>query len=310
VTGANPWPGWPSVAVVGAGAVGCFFGGMLARAGAPVTFIGRQQHVDALNHDGLVIDSATFPSKVAVKASTSLDAVIGAQLVLVCVKTLDLDQTAADLATRLAKDAIVVCMQNGVDHAERFNASSGFPAIPAVVYVGAAMPSPGRVRHNGSGRLVLGPASQSQPVADLFERAEVPCRISANIEGELWVKLIMNCAYNAQSALAQANYGRIVAQPETRRILIETVNECLAVAHASGIVLPNPDPLAAALELGTTTMTQQFSSTAQDIARGKLTEIDSLNGYVVRRGAEAGVPTPVNATLHALVKLRERAQKI
>jgi 2-dehydropantoate 2-reductase len=300
---------WPKVTVVGAGAVGCFFGGMLARAGAAVTFIGRQPHVDALNRDGLVIESEKFPSQVAVKASTSLDAVTGAELVLVCVKTLDLEHTAAELASRLAKDAIVICMQNGVDHAERFAAVSGFPAIAAVVYVGAAMPAPGRVRHNGSGALVLGAAPRSPDVADLFGRAGVPCRVSTNIEGELWVKLIMNCAYNAQSALAQANYGRIVAQPETRRILVETVAECLAVARAAGIELPNADPLASALELGTSTMTQQLSSTAQDIARGKLTEIDSLNGHVVRRGGELGVPTPANATLHALVKLLETSKQ-
>jgi len=303
------------IAVVGAGAVGSFFGGMLARAGESVIFIGRKEHADALNRDGLTIESAKFPAQVAVQASTSLDAVAGAELVLVCVKTLDLEKIAADLAPILSKDTIVVCMQNGVDHAERFEAVSGCRAIPSVVYVAAAMSAPGRVRHNGRGDLVIGAATHDVPkptelnrVAEVFNRAEVPCRISANIEAELWVKLIMNCAYNAQSALTQANYGSIIANPHTRAILIDTVYECIAVARALGIVLPGPDPVDAALELGHT-MAQQLSSTAQDIARGKLTEIDSLNGYVVRRGAEAGVPTPINRTLHALIKLREQVPK-
>jgi 2-dehydropantoate 2-reductase len=307
----NPWP---QVTVVGAGAVGCFFGGMLARAGAPVTLIGRAQHVDVWNRDGLTIDSAQFPAKVAVRGATTLDAVADARLVLVCVKTLDLEATARDLAPLLSKDATVLCMQNGVDHAERFRAATaaaggtaGLNAIPAAVYVAASLPEPGHVRHDGRGDLVIGnaPAADLQLVADVFTRAEVPCRISTNIAGELFVKLIMNCAYNAQSAICQANYGSIVGNRLTRAVLIDTVYECMAVAEALGLMLPVADPVNAALELGANTMPQQFSSTAQDIARGKLTEIDSLNGYIAARGGQLGVPTPVNSTLHALVKLIE-----
>jgi len=201
-------------------------------------------------------------------------------------------------------------MQNGVDHSERFRAASHRDAMPAAVYVAVSMSGPGRVKHNGRGDLVIGdaPAVQLQFTASTFERAQIPCRISDNIQGELYVKLIMNCAYNAQSALTQSNYGSIVALPETRKIVVETVEECIAVAKAAGIQLPPPNPLQAALDLGTTTMPQQHSSTAQDIARGKLTEIDSLNGYVVRTGAKFGVPTPINKALHALTKLRETAR--
>jgi len=295
------------VAVVGAGAVGCYFGGMLARAGASVTLIGREAHVEALRRDGLFIDSAKFQAQIPVQASTSLDAVAGTELVLVCVKTLDLETTAKALAPLLAEDALVVCMQNGVDHAERFIAASGRSAIPAVVYVAAAMAGPGRVKHLGRGDLVIGAAPQEalERAAKIFNEGGVPCRISDNLAGELWVKLIMNCAYNAQSALTGANYGSIVANADTRAVLVETVKECIAVARACGITLTNPDPLAAALELSNS-MGQQHSSTAQDVSRGKKTEIDSLNGYVVRRGAEVEVATPVNQTLHALVKLREQ----
>jgi 2-dehydropantoate 2-reductase len=116
----------------------------------------------------------------------------------------------------------------------------------------------------------------------------------------------MNCAYNAVSALGRAKYGRVVHDPQAREVLRLAVEETVAVARASGIHLVAAELIEATLRLGEA-MTEATSSTAQDIQRGKRTEIDSLNGYVARRGAELGVPTPVNRTLHALVKLLEEA---
>src|SRR5437868_15423783 len=143
-------------------------------------------------------------------------------------------------------------------------------------------------------------------VARLFLRARVPCSVSQNIEGDLWVKMIMNCAYNAISALGRAKYGRVVRNPWTHDLMTKVTEEAVAVAHASGVKLPESDMAAAVLKLADT-MSDATSSTAQDIARGNRTEIDSLNGYIVRRGAQLGIATPVNQTLHALVKLREDA---
>src|SRR5690349_1426364 len=129
---------WPRVAVVGAGAVGCYFGGMLARAGAAVTLIGRAPHIEAINRDGLFIDSIHFKDRVSVAATTELGAVRDAQLVLFSVKTLDTESTAKLLAPLLAPDTIVVSLQNGVDNAERIDFAAGIEAIPAVVYIAAA----------------------------------------------------------------------------------------------------------------------------------------------------------------------------
>src|SRR5271156_3055277 len=130
---------WPRIAVVGAGAVGCYFGGMLARAGAPVTLIGRAQHVEAINRDGLLIDSVHFKERVFVSASTVLGAVRDAQLVLFAVKTVDTETTATLLAPFLAPDANVVSLQNGVDNTERMDFAAGIQAISAVVYIAAEM---------------------------------------------------------------------------------------------------------------------------------------------------------------------------
>jgi 2-dehydropantoate 2-reductase len=305
---------WPRVAVVGAGAVGCYFGGMLARAGAPVTLIGRAPHVEAINRDGLFIDSIHFQERVAVSASTEIGAVRDAELVLFSVKTLDTESTAKLLAPHLAPETIVVSLQNGVDNAERIDFAAGIRVIPAVVYIAAAMIGPGRVKHTGRGDLIVGDAfsnhdlsrSHLEEVATTFTQAGVSCRISENITVELWEKLIMNCAYNGISALSRMKYGRIAQDPGTIEVMKSVVIEAVAVAGASGVPLSLSGMTEAALKLGKA-MPEALSSTAQDIARGKPTEIDSLNGFLVRKGADLGVPTQVNQILFSLVKLLEKA---
>jgi 2-dehydropantoate 2-reductase len=308
---------WPKVAVVGAGAVGCYFGGMLARAGAPVTLIGRQAHVDAIARDGLAIDSVNFQARIPVDASVDLAAARGAHIVLFCVKTLDNEATSRELAPHLGAGAVVVSLQNGVDNVERIRSASGIDAVPAVVYVAAAMTGPGQVKHSGRGDLIIGELSARggpppvrpvplRSIADMFERAGVPCVVSNAIESDMWTKLVANVAANAISALGRSTYGRAVRDPHVREVIKAAIAETLAVAKASGISLPHDtltDSTLAFLER----FDSVYSSTAQDIARGKQTEIDSLNGFIVRRGAALGVPTPVNQTLHALVRLLENA---
>jgi 2-dehydropantoate 2-reductase len=300
---------WPRVAVVGAGAVGGYFGGMLARAGAPVMMIGRTAFVEAVKKNGIFIDAMQFKESVRVDTSTELKDVRGAEVVLFCVKTTDNAATASALAPLLGPGALVVSMQNGVDNAEQIRAASGIDALSAVVYVAASVPEPGRVKHVGRGDLVVGPRNpQSERFAALFERAGVACRISDNIAGELWTKLTWNCALNAVSALGRAKYGQIAASPDARKLVEAAVYELLAVAKAANIHPPGfEDPqvaIAGSFKIATQ-MAEALSSTAQDMNRGKRTEIDSLNGYIVRRGAELGVATPVNHALYTLVKLVE-----
>jgi 2-dehydropantoate 2-reductase len=300
------------VAVVGAGAVGCYFGGMLARAGVPVTLIGRKPHVEAIRNDGLFLERADFQEFVRLDADSEISAVNRAGIVLLSVKTVDTETAAAAIAPNLRKDAVLVSFQNGVDNVERIQRATGIRAMPAVVYVAAAMTGPGRIKHGGRGDLVVGEPSfgldqpQSvQRVAQLFERAQIQCRTSPNIAVELWTKLVMNCAYNAISAVTQSRYLAIRENPLTQVVIQQLVEEVVAVGKAAGVALPNSEHLtAAALKLGEA-MATATSSTAQDLARGRPTEIDSLNGYVSRRGKELGIPTPVNSTLHALVKILE-----
>jgi len=300
---------WPKIAVVGAGAVGGYFGGMLSRAGAPVVMIGRAAFVEAVKNSGLLLDTVQFKETVHPEASTDIASASSAEVVLFCVKTTDTAAAAKELAKHLSPHAIVVSLQNGVNNAEELRNVSGIEALAAVVYVAASMPAPGRLKHLGRGDLVLGPKNeQTEKIASLFLQAKVPCRISENIRGELWTKLVWNCALNAVSGLGRVTYGEIIASADAKRVVEAVVYEVLAVAKAKGINPPGLEDPRAALA-GAFKIAEQMSgtrsSTAQDMARGKRTEIESLNGHVARLGETSGVATPVNHTLYTLVKLQE-----
>jgi len=294
------------IAVMGAGAVGCYYGGMLARAGHDVTLIGRAQHVQAVRRDGLLLDTQTFKTHVPMNASTETNAVRGAKLVLFCVKSTDTRTAAADMAPHLDPDALVFSLQNGVDNAEHLRAALAQEVVAAVVYVATEMAGPGHVKHHGRGELVIGPTSKSEELISMFATAGVPMQTSDNVDGELWSKLILNCAYNAISAISQLPYGRVVQGEGMQDVMRDVVAECLAVAQAARVTVTGD--VWEAVERIARTMPAQFSSTAQDISRGRRSEIDHLNGYVMRKGESLGIATPVNRVLHSLVKLIEGRQ--
>jgi 2-dehydropantoate 2-reductase len=290
------------IAVMGAGAVGCYYGGMLARAGHEVVLVARPQHVDAIARDGLRLETRSFDERVRLGASVDAAAVGGADLVLFCVKSMDTEAAGAQMLPHLRSDALVLCLQNGVDNADRLRAVlPRHQVAAAVVYVATEMAGAGHVKHHGRGELVLEPAAER--VVPALAAAGVPTEISPNVRGALWAKLILNCAYNAVSAIAQRPYGENVRSPGIREVMDDVVAECLAVSRAEGVELPGE--IDRAVWRIAETMPAQYSSTAQDLARGKPSEIDYLNGLVVRRGEALGVPTPVNRALWALVKLIE-----
>jgi 2-dehydropantoate 2-reductase len=292
------------IAVMGAGAVGCYYGGMLARAGHHVTLVGRPQHVEAVRRSGLRLETKAFDEHVPLQASTGVDAVRGAKLILFSVKSPDTEAAGKALAPYVERDAAILTLQNGVDNAERLAATLGREVIPAVVYVAVEMAGPGHVRHHGRGELVIGRAGASDAIAAAFAAAGVPVEISDNVNGALWAKLIVNCAYNALSAITQLPYGRLVQGAGVPAVMRDVVDECLAVAHAAGVRVPGD--MHEATRRIAQTMPGQLSSTAQDLARGKKSEIDHLNGVVVRKGEALGVPAPANRMLLALVKLLEK----
>ena len=291
------------VAVMGAGAVGCYYGAMLARAGHDVVLIGRPQHVEAIKRHGLRLEAQTFDEHVHLSASTDGSAVQGAPFVLFCVKSMDTESGAAAIGPHLAPDALVLSLQNGVENAEHLRALLQQEVAAAVVYIGTEIAGPGHVKHHGRGELVIESSKASDGIARALTAAGVPTEISGNVRGALWAKLILNCAYNALSAITQLPYGQLVKGEGIAAVMRDLVDECVAVARADGVTIPGDVDLA--VRKVAETVPGQYSSTAQDMSRGKRSEIDHLNGLIVRRGEALGIATPANRMLHAIVKLIE-----
>ena len=292
------------VAVIGAGAVGCYYGGLLLRAGHDVTFIGRPAHVDAINAHGLLLDTQFFRGYLPAKAATDAACLASPDLVLFCVKSADTEEAGRSLAGCLRPETSVLSLQNGVDNPQRLRGVTGHPVIPAVVYVGSEMAGPGHVRHHGGGDIAIGAAPASVALAQTLGAAGIRTTIADDIEVTQWSKLVTNCAFNALSAVAGIPYGPMLEVEGTRDVVASAVQEAVMVARASGVSLP--DGILEQILKIPAAMPNQMSSTAQDVARGKPSEIDFLNGYVVRKGAELGVLTPTNQALQVMVKLAER----
>lgn len=289
------------IAVMGAGAVGCYYGARLHMAGHAVTLIARPERVAAIRSGGLHLHMAGREIVLPLAADSAPSAVAGSELVLFCVKSGDTENAGAAIAAHLAPDAVVLSLQNGVDSAERLAQVLGRPVVATAVYVAAGMDGPARVVHHGRGELVLGPGADSARIAALLTAAGIPAQVSADVTAALWSKLVINCVYNGLSALTQLPYAALVRGPQVPAVMRSLYEESVAVAAASGIALP--DSLwTAVLEIAES-MAGQRSSTAGDITRGHPSEIDHINGQVVRNGDRLGVPVPANRTVYALVKL-------
>jgi 2-dehydropantoate 2-reductase len=261
------------------------------------------------------LDLASAPATeiVYLDASSDLLSLQTADLVLFCVKSTDSASVARQMAPHLAPHALIMSLQNGVENSALIAQQVPHAVIPCVVYVATEIPAPGCVKHHGRGDLVIGtmqtsrlkdPKKTLQEIVELLGSAQVPVQISQNVMAELWSKLMINCAFNAISGLAQIQYEKLAALESIRSTQTALVKEVIAVALADGIHLSEPVALEAVAKISVT-MGGQKSSTAQDMARSKPSEIDHLNGFIVRRGQALGVATPVNQALFALVKLVE-----
>ena len=302
-----------TVAVVGAGAVGSYFGGLLARAGCDVTLIARQDHVKAIQENGLYMECQSFQEHVTVKASAEYKSLTEADLVLFCVKSPDTESVAQEIKPFLAKDAIVLSLQNGVDNCERIKTVLSNPVYPAVVYVATGMAGPGHVKHFGRGELVIGDLEGREAcldhlnsIQDCLSGGNVPCSISKTIKYDMWLKFLVNCSYNAISGIGQIEYGQMVQSKHINDLIDQITKEFLTVAEKEGISISHEQAVLANQQIAKT-MTKQKSSTAQDLMKSKKTEIDYLNGYIVRRGLAHQIPTPANQSVYALVKMLEMA---
>ncbi|MEO8500337.1 MAG: 2-dehydropantoate 2-reductase [Vicinamibacteria bacterium] len=308
---------FPHIGVMGGGAIGCLYGGWLARAGAPVSIVARSAHVEAMTATGVHLTGRDFDFHAPVEASTEMSALAGCDLVLFCTKTRDTEKVAMELKGVLSPQATVLAFQNGVDGATRISSILSNSVFPAVLIVSCQMEGPGHVRHNGRGDVLLGEwlpgradaadrMAQLRDLAAMFQRASIPSSVQDDIRLTLWTKLAMNCGYNALSALCRARYERLVTTDESRALMRTIVEELVAVGHRDGVPLDFDVVLKQVMDLAQG-FPAAISSTGQDIALSRPTEIDDLNGFIARRGRELGVSTPLKETLQRMIKVLEQA---
>jgi 2-dehydropantoate 2-reductase len=303
---------YKKIYVLGAGAVGCYFGGMLARGHHDVTFIARPERTAALNESGLEMDCKAFHETVQVKASADPSILSDTDLVLLSVKSLDTERMLAEVKSILPSKAVILSLQNGVANIDLASKIIANPIYAAVVYVAAEMIGPRTMKHHGRGELLIGNLGQGTSVGDqnlkeitrLFEEAGVPCSLAPQIKRDMWLKFMVNCSFNAISGIGQIPYGEMMKSPGIVKLIEEITKEFLVIAAHEKVDISMSEALAVNKSIATTMLTQ-VSSTAQDLARGKMTEIDFLNGYIVELGKRYKVATPYNESVYALVKMLE-----
>ncbi|MBM7866820.1 2-dehydropantoate 2-reductase [Heliobacterium gestii] len=303
------------IAVVGAGAMGCLYGGLLARSGADVTLIARKTaHVEQMNKEGLRLSGLNRldapggtdePLTIPVRATTCPAEIGPADLVILCVKATDTAVAAKGLGPLLAPHTSLLTLQNGLGNAEILAERWGAERVlVGTSSFGALLVGPGSVRLTGRGQTHLGEpgglhSERIVAIATAFNRAGLNAAASGNVTGLLWDKLLINVGINALTTIAGIPNGKVLESPALACLMTEAVAEAAAVATAAGIVLsPAPVERAKAVALATAA---NRSSMLRDMEAGRVTEIDAINGAVARYGRRHGVATPVNETLTLLV---------
>jgi len=300
------------IAVLGAGAMGSLVGGLLAEGGHEVTLISTwAEHVETVNREGLLVEGQGGRRRVGVLASLSAAEAGPAELVIVAVKAPQTREAMAGALGLVGPETVVLTLQNGLGNVESLAEAVGpGPVVAGALSHGARLEGPGRVRHAGGGGLALGELSgritgRLRGLGRIFEESGLaPVSLSDNVQGLIWGKLIVNVAINAVSALARIRNGQILEFPEAGEISRLAVLEAVEVAGRKGIILPG-DPVGFTREVARATGAN-ISSMLEDILRRRPTEIEVINGAVVREGEALGVPVPVNKVLAGLVSVLAR----
>ena len=309
------------ILIMGAGSIGSVTGGFLAEAGHKVTLVGRAAHMSAIERDGLRIDGIWGDHHVTdLRTATSCEQLKGEtfELVILSVKSYDTEQAIAEAASLVAPDGLVVSFQNGLGNVETIAAAVGSGrTLGGMVIFGGRIDEPGRVTVTVYANEVkigssTGDASRHRvdEVVRLIDDSGVPTLATDEIDKHIWGKILYNCALNPLSAILNATYGELGAEQATRDIMARVVEEVFAVAQARGVELfwKRPDQYLRVFYEELLPPTEgHYASMLEDLKRGSRTEIEAINGAVVRYGNEADVPCPVNEVLVGIIRVMERA---
>ncbi len=301
------------VAVLGSGAMGCLYGGALAEAGCDVVLIDVwKDHIDAINASGLKIDGSDGGRTIKNIRGVTRPADAGtADLVVVFVKATMTEQAMRDALSLVGDKTTVLTLQNGLGNVEKLcNVLPASRVIAGTTGHGSTLVGPGHVRHAGIGDTIIGELDGSrsariEELAALLEKAKMTAKVSTNVMGLIWTKLIVNIGINALTAVTGLKNGRLVDFPETEELMECAIKEACAVAKAKGIRFEVDDPLEHTKAVAKKTAANR-SSMLQDVTAKRATEVSVINGAVVDEGRKLGVPTPVNTVLTNLILVRQK----
>lgn len=298
------------ICVLGAGALGSALGGTLAEAGHEVTLLTRNRaHVEAIRSRGLTLRTEGADRVVRLGAAVDTAGLPPVDLVIVLVKSLDTDTAMRDARAIVGPETLVVSLQNGLGQEDVLAGIVGLERVLAgKTYAGGVMLAPGHVMSGTKGKeTIIGEldgavSPRALAVMEAFNNAGLATIVSANILGAMWDKLFVNVATGALAGITGLAYGELYSIPEIEETAIAAVAEAMAVAKACSIEVQTSDPRAPWVKAAAGLPAEFKTSMLQSLEKGALTEIDFINGSVVRAGQRVGIATPVNATLVALVK--------
>lgn len=304
------------IVIVGPGAMGCLIAAFLSKAKQDVSILDKNKaRADYINKNGIKVEGISGNWKAAVSATNDINEAKSADVVIICTKSYDTKEAAKSIAGVIKEDNLVLTLQNGVGNVEIIAEEVGEErVIGGVSNLGATLLGDGHVRHAGKGETAIGMVGGKTPVLmrdirETFNKAGLEMRISKDIDSLIWSKLIINVGINALTAITHLNNGRLIEFEGTREILKDAVTEAVKVAKRKRIKLIYDDPLSKVESVCEATATN-VSSMLQDVLRQKRTEIDFINGVIVRQGKSIGIATPVNEILVNLVKTIEQSYKV
>jgi 2-dehydropantoate 2-reductase len=298
------------IAVMGAGAVGGYFGARLAAAGQDLAFLARGSHLDAMRKEGLRVKSIQGDLHIQALFTSDPFEVGPVDLVLFCVKSYDTEDAAAKLAPMIGEKTAILSLQNGIDNADKIAASWGKArTLGAVVYLGAVVAAPGRLEHRAGGRIVLGnldgqTSATAKRVEQALTDAKISCALSSEIRKVMWTKLVWNAPFCALSCLARANVREILESDSLRKLAADCMEEVREAALSTGIELA--PPVIEETFTFSKTLGDFKPSMLQDLEARKPLEYEALNGVVVALLGQKGKKAPINEAAYAILKFLDQ----
>jgi len=296
------------IAVMGAGSIGGYFGGMLSRGGNVVTLIARGPHLRAISARGLKVITDEEEFTVHCDATDDPGRVGAVDLVLLTVKTYQNEQALPAMRPLVGPDTAVLCLQNGIDSFQAVASAFGLERVlPGAAYVEADIPEPGVVRQTGRVvRIAFGEpdgrqSRRREQILDALQDAGIPAQFDRDIHKTLWSKFLFIATMAGVTTLSRETMAELIPRPEWRQVILGCMREIEAVARAAGINL-DPGIVTQTIDYIEGSLAEMHASMHGDILAGRPLELENLNGAVVRAGVAAGVPTPINDVIYAMLK--------